>query len=127
MEENSLQAGVCAVSHLNHLEAEVLPDSVPNATSNWNNESHKHCSDECIGCIRLRAHKPGNKADQEQGPKDILGSQEEAYGAEFGEVPFVCSEDTLQEGISVIWVLLDIMLDVGLEVFGLVADFQTIW
>ena len=127
MEEDRLEASACPVAHLNHLEAEILPNRVEEASGERNQERQKHCTHNCVVSVGFRAHQPVDVANEEQWSEDVLQGQREANEAELHEVPFVGPEDALQEGISVIWVLLDVVLNARFDVFCFVANFQAIW
>ena len=53
--------------------------------------------------------------------------EQEADEAKLGKVPLVSAEHALDEGESILWVLLDVVLDVLLDVFLFVLYQQPFW
>ena len=104
-----------AVSGFNHLETEVLPDRVSNASGEGNGASSNRsscCRVEVVSCIVLH---PINKAHQLERDKDALETEEYPHSDEEQERPLFGAEDTLQEGILIFWILLCEVVNVFFE------------
>ena len=65
--------------------------------------------------------KPSDEGHYEEGLPKVSKSHEHANCTKLGEAPLIGAENTFQEGVSIPWVLLEVVLNVRLQVFGLVA------
>ena len=127
LEEDCLETSVCSVAYFDHLEAEVLPSRVHDHAHDRKQKHRTYCLASGVGRVWGRVLEPRDETGHQERLVDIPAGEEGADGAELQEVPLIGLKNSLHEGISILWVLLDVVLDVGLDNFGLMANSQAIW
>ena len=121
-EEHDFERGVRAVTHLDHLEAEVLPGRVHNHVCDGDHEGQKHHLNRCFDGLRLLPLDPIEHSGDEEGEEDIVELEHDSDDGKLHEVELVGGDESLDEGHSVLSILVDVVSNVSLDVLLLVLD-----
>ena len=115
------------MAHLDHLEAEVLPDDVVNDVyegAAQGNCDHVH---RVLKRLLLLLLQPGNDEAHQEWRHVLLELQHEADDEELDERGVVRHQHAPHEGESVLRVLADVVLDVLFQRKLLLLDAEAVW
>ena len=118
---------MCAVTALDHFEAEVLPDRLLHRLAEGHQEADcKRVRNRLRRVWRLMVLDPGNEANEEDGLIKVIHHECCPHRVKLGELPSIDREHALHKSILVHRVLRPEVLDVLFKQFGLVADLQSV-